>query len=217
MKLAIMQPYFAPYLAYFQLIKSVDKFIFYDDVNYIKGGWINRNYITVGNDPYRFTIPLKKPSSFKKINEVEINWDCRDMDKIQKTFYQRFNTYSPSRKIIENLFEAKPLTIADLAILSIEKISAYLNINTSFERSSNYNISKTNDKLLNLVNICNLEQANTYINLEGGQKLYNKKEFKQHNINIYFIKGIPSKSLLDLIDLHSKEYINNQLNKYSLI
>lgn len=217
MKIAIMQPYFAPYLGYFQLINEVDKFIFYDDVNYIKGGWINRNYITIGNNPYKFTVPLKKASSFKKINEVEINWDCRDMDKMQKTFYQRFNSYSPSRKIIENLFEAKPLTIADLAILSIEKISAYLNINTFFERSSNYTINKTNDKLLNLVNICNLEKANTYINPEGGQELYSKKEFKQHNIDLYFIKGASSRSLLDLIDLYSKEHITNKLTQYNLI
>jgi len=217
MKIAIMQPYFAPYLGYFQLINEVDKFIFYDDVNYIKGGWINRNYITVGNNPYKFTIPLKKSSSFKKINEVEINWGCRDMNKIQKTFYQRFGLHSPSRKIIENLFNSQPLTIADLAILSIKEISTYLDINTSFKCSSNYIINKTNDKLLNLVNICNLEKSDTYINPEGGKKLYSKEEFKQHNINLYFIKGTSSKSLLDLIDLYSKEHIINQLTQYSLI
>ncbi len=212
-----MQPYFAPYLGYFQLINEVDKFIFYDDVNYIKGGWINRNYITIKNNPYKFTIPLKKSSSFKKINEVEINWGCRDMNKIQKTFYQRFGLHSPSRKIIENLFNSQPLTIADLAILSIKEISTYLDINTSFECSSNYIINKTNDKLLNLVNICNLEKANTYINPEGGQELYSKKEFKQHNIDLYFIKGASSRSLLDLIDLYSKEYITNKLTQYNLI
>ena len=66
MKIAIMQPYFAPYLGYFQLIKEVDTFIFYDDVNFIKGGWINRNFITINKELRRFTIPLIKPSSFKK-------------------------------------------------------------------------------------------------------------------------------------------------------
>ena len=62
MKIAIMQPYFAPYLGYFQLIKEVDTFIFYDDVNFIKGGWINRNFITINKELRRFTIPLIKPS-----------------------------------------------------------------------------------------------------------------------------------------------------------
>lgn len=217
MKVAIMQPYFAPYLGYFQLVNTVDKFVFYDDVNYIKGGWINRNFITVNGNVHKFTIPLKKASSFKKINEIEINWECRDMGKLQKTLYQRFSTDSPSREIIEKLFESKPLTIADLAITSIILISNYLGVNTIFERSSNYTFERVNNKVLNLVNICNILGADTYINPIGGQELYSKEEFKQHNINLNFIKGQPSKSLLDLIDLKHKEYIINELYNFKLI
>lgn len=217
MKIAIMQPYFAPYLGYFQLINAVDKFIFYDDVNYIKGGWINKNLITLNGNDYKFTIPLKKSSSFKKINEIEVNWECRDMEKLQKTLYQRFSTDSPSREIIKKLFKPKPITIADLTITSIILISNYLGINTTFERSSNYTFERVDNKLLNLVSICNISEANTYINPIGGQELYSKEEFKQHNINLNFIKGTPSKSLLDLIDLKNKEYIINKLNNYKLI
>ena len=217
MKIAVMQPYFAPYLGYFQLINAVDKFVFYDDVNYIKGGWVNRNFITINDKAHKFTIPLKKASSFRKINEVEVNWGCRDMGKLQKTLYQRFSINSPSREIIENLFKSKPLTIGDLAITSIILISNYLDINTIFERSSTYTFNRVNNKVLNLVNICNISGANTYINPIGGQELYNKKEFKQHNINLNFIKGQPSKSLLDLIDLKSKEYIINELHNFKLI
>tara|TARA_R110000744_G_scaffold369767_2_gene480165 strand:- start:50 stop:703 length:654 start_codon:yes stop_codon:yes gene_type:complete len=217
MKIAIMQPYFAPYLGYFQLINAVDKFIFYDDVNYIKGGWINKNFITVNGNDYKFTIPLKKSSSFKKINEIEVNWECRDMGKLQKTLYQRFSINSPSREIIKKLFKSKPLTIADLTITSIILISNYLGINTIFERSSNYTFERVDNKLLNLVSICNISGANTYINPIGGQELYSKEEFKQHNINLNFIKGQSSKSLLDLIDSKNKEYIINELHNFKLI
>ena len=72
MKLAIMQPYFFPYIGYFQLMNFVDKYVFYDDVNYIKNGWINRNQILIDGQTKYFTLQQKNASSFKKINEVEL-------------------------------------------------------------------------------------------------------------------------------------------------
>ena len=70
MKLAIMQPYLFPYLGYFQLIAAVDKFVFYDDVNFIKNGWINRNRLLISGKVNYITIPLSGASSFLKINQV---------------------------------------------------------------------------------------------------------------------------------------------------
>ncbi|SHE77713.1 WbqC-like protein family protein [Bacteroides luti] len=78
MKLGIMQPYLFPYIGYFQLIKVVDKYIVSDDLHYIKHGWINRNYILVNNEKKMFTIKLKKASSNKLINEIEILDDFKD-------------------------------------------------------------------------------------------------------------------------------------------
>ena len=75
MKLAIMQPYFFPYIGYFQLINAVDKFVFYDDVNFIKGGWINRNRILVNGEIKFFTVPITGVSSFKKTKETRIKRD----------------------------------------------------------------------------------------------------------------------------------------------
>ena len=73
MKVGIMQPYLFPYIGYFQLIKAVDTFVFYDDVNYIKGGWINRNTILVNNKPNKFTVSLTGSSSFSLISETKID------------------------------------------------------------------------------------------------------------------------------------------------
>ena len=70
MKLAIMQPYVFPYIGYFQLINAVNKFIFYDDVDYIKQGWINRNQILLNGKAYLFTIPLADASSLRKIKDT---------------------------------------------------------------------------------------------------------------------------------------------------
>ena len=70
MKVAIMQPYFFPYLGYYQLIKAVDKFVIYDDVNFIKGGWINRNKILLNGTAFMVNVPMQGASSFKKINDA---------------------------------------------------------------------------------------------------------------------------------------------------
>ncbi|HCR3455045.1 TPA: WbqC family protein, partial [Proteus mirabilis] len=77
MILAVMQPYLFPYIGYYQLAYHSDMFIFYDDVNYIKGGYINRNNILTKNGPQLFTLPVKKASSFKKINELFYQEDTR--------------------------------------------------------------------------------------------------------------------------------------------
>jgi len=214
MKIAIMQPYFAPYLGYFQLIKEVDLFIFYDDVNFITRGWINRNYITINNDLKKFTIPLKKPSQNKLINEIEVNWDCKEMKKLIKTFEYNLKNKPKANYIISKLIESKPTTISDMAILSITLICKELGIKTKFEKSSNLNYTKTKDKVLNLVEICKENGFSNYVNAEGGQKIYTKKEFSDHGINLQFLKGTSTPSLLEIMD---KIDIKDELKKYELL
>lgn len=209
-----MQPYFAPYLGYFQLINEVDTFIFYDDVNYIKGGWINRNYININGKDTLFTIPLKNSSSFRKINEIEVNWDCREMKKLIKTFEQNIKKSSKSKKIINTIVEATPKTISDMSILSIKLFSEELGIKTEFKKSSELEYNKKNDKSLNLIEICNNENSNHYVNPEGGQSLYKKSDFLKYGIKLDFIKGISTPSIIDIIDDND---INNKLNNYKIL
>ena len=81
MKLGIMQPYFVPYIGYWQLMNAVDKYVIYDDVNFIKGGWINRNRILVNGQPKYFNIPIIGASPFKLINEIGVNNDLQLINK----------------------------------------------------------------------------------------------------------------------------------------
>ena len=198
-----MQPYFSPHIGYFQLIDSVDLFVFYDDVNFIKRGWINRNYITINNELQIFTIPLKKSSQNKKINEVEVNWGSKEVNKLIKTFHYNLKDKPTAIKIIEEIVQSKPLTIADMAILSIELASKYLGLTTKFERSSSLNYQKYSDKVLNLASICKLKNFTNYVNAEGGREIYNKQEFLQHGINLEFIKSLSGPSILEIIDDNS--------------
>src|SRR4051812_42347879 len=94
MRLAIMQPYIFPYIGYFQLIAAVDAFVIYDDVNYIKQGWINRNRILFNGKDLLFTVPLENASSFKKINEVSVHkhlyegWKVKFGKSLRATYFK---------------------------------------------------------------------------------------------------------------------------------
>ncbi len=219
-KIGLCQPYFAPYIGYFQLINAVDVFISYDNVNFIKGGWVNRNKINVNGNEKLFNIPLLKQSPNKKINEVDVNWQSNDFNKLIKTITQSYSK-SPYLKdvlnVLEEIFKGRSEKISDLSLKSIEGFCQYLNIDTEIKSASNINYEKTNDKVLNIINICKNQNANHYINPIGGTKLYSKEDFKKYKIQLNFIQGLNSLSIIDTCLTKPKEVIKEELNKFKLI
>jgi hypothetical protein len=218
MKLSVMQPYFSPYLGYFQMINAVDKFVFYDDVNHIKNGWINRNKITINGKEHMFRIPLKNQSSFKKINETNIDWTDKGVDKLIKTFQQEYkNKNKELLECIIHLFSERPETISDLAINSIKLFCNYLEITTEMKKSSELDIDRSEDRVENLIKICNHEECEDYINPIGGSSLYDKEDFLNKGVNLYFIQGKPSLSIIDVCMNTDREEIIKELSNFKLI
>ena len=151
MKIAVMQPYFLPYLGYFQMVNAVDTFVFYDNVAYIKNGWINRNRIKGGNI---FTISIKHQSSNRLIKDTKINWDPRNTNKFLKTIQQTYSKspyFSEVYPIVEDLITSQPQTISELAINSVIKFSHYMGIDTKFKIASEENYVKGDNKVTNLI------------------------------------------------------------------
>ena len=228
MKLGIMQPYFFPYLGYWQLINAVDKYIVYDDVAYIKGGWINRNNILLNGNAHLITLPLEDASSFKNINEINIVSNEKVKKKLLKTIQMAY-TKAPYFGIIMPILEELLISNSDIAMLnynSILKINEYLNIDTEIELSSKLakdNSLKAQDKV---IHICKLLGADTYINAIGGQQLYSKEEFLKNNIQLNFIKTkdleyqqfkddfVPNLSIIDVLMFNSVEQIRILLDSY---
>lgn len=192
MKLAIMQPYFFPYIEYFQLINSVDKFIFYDDVNFIKNGWINRNRILINGLPAYLTLCLKAVSSSKLIKETRI-FDNRP--KLQKTIeitYKRAPFFPQVMPLINNCLNVESDYICDIAIESIKKVCSYLGVHKTFVRSSTeYSASRCLKKAERLKEICRINGAVAYHNSPGGVVLYTKPEFKEAGLDLRFINSRP--------------------------
>ena len=219
-KIAICQPYFAPYLGYFQLINEVDIFISYNDVNFIKKGWINRNKILSNKEEKYFTIPLKKQSQYKKINETMIDWDNREIYKFVKNLehsYSKRPFFNETMEIVYSILGEKHKFISDLSLSSLIKFCNYLDINTIFKNSSDLEYEKTNDRSQNLINICINQGCNHYINPIGGLDLYNKKFFSNRGIKLNFLKGKSSLSIIDVCMNNSAEEIREYLGDFRLI
>ena len=230
MKLAIMQPYFFPYIGYFQLIKSVDKFIFYDDVNFIKNGWINRNRILINGKPSYFTVTLNGASPFMLIKDVKYTDNRAKLLKTLENTYRKAPYFNEAIESLKPVFNIETTYINELAIESVKAVSKYLDIKTYFERSSEiYEDTKGMEKAARLKEICRLNNAPEYHNPIGGTELYFKEDFAKANIDLKFIKTdeitykqfkndfVPNLSILDLMMFNSKEQIKEFLDRYELI
>lgn len=232
MKLGIMQPYFVPYLGYWQLMNAVDKYVVYDDVNFIKGGWINRNRILLNGHPQYFNIPMLGASPNKLINGVRVNNDPRLKEKnmrILEAAYKKAPFYADVYPLVEKIINFQAETIASYIINSFEIINKYLSINTELIISSTLkknNSLHAQDKVLE---ICKLLGANEYYNAIGGRALYSFDDFQAQGISLFFLKSgnIQYKqfdkdfqadlSIIDVMMFNHKEKIKQYLLQYSLI
>ena len=233
MKLAIMQPYFMHYIGYFQLMKSVDEFIIYDNIQYTKKGWINRNRILSNENPHLITLPLKKDSDYLDVVERELSesWG-KDKNKILniiKSSYIKAPYFKETFELISKCLNNSEVNLFKFIYDSIVLINNYLEIPTPIIISSTINANhllKSQDKVLSL---CKEQNADIYINSIGGVELYDKEIFKQNNIELNFIKSdpiqykqfnnefIPWLSIIDVMMFNSKEQIKEYLNNYTLI
>lgn len=233
MRLAVMQPYFLPYIGYFQLISVADKFILLDDVNFINRGWINRNRLLIDGEPSLFTIPLQKASQNKLINEIKVTPDTKWRKKLLKTIqlnYKKAPFFDEVYSLLSGLLHSNIKNIAELNFLSIQQICFYLKIKTSITPNSNiYNNQHLNGQE-RIIDMCKQEKADMYINPIGGEKLYDKKKFFREGIQLSFLNTIsepysqfkhpfvPNLSILDVIMFCKPEVIRNKhLNKYELL
>lgn len=232
MKLAIMQPYIFPYIGYFQLIKAVDKFVIYDDVNFINRGWINRNRILVNGKDSLFTIPLKEASQNKLINEIEVNWDDAWKSKWLKTLEQSYKKapyFQQVRPIIEQTLEQEKTIFSEIIVENLKLINAYLGITTEIISSSSIYQNTELKAQTRIVDICVQEKANHYINPIGGIELYQKEVFEEQGMQLNFIKSkpvqypqlkndfVPWLSIIDVLMFNSVEQIQTFLDSYELV
>ena len=228
---AIMQPYFFPYIGYFQLIASVDQFIVYDNIKYTKKGWINRNRMLQNGADVMFSLPLKKDSDSLDVVERELAADF-NRDKLLNQFkgaYRRAPYFEQTFPLIEQIVRHEDANLFRFIHHSIIKTCEHLDIKTEIKISSGIAIDHTLHSQDKVLALCEAVGASTYVNASGGMDLYSKEMFRERNIELKFIKSkpfeytqfgtefVPWLSIIDLMMFNSVESIQDQLTQFDLV
>jgi hypothetical protein len=193
MRLAIMQPYFFPYIGYFQLIAAVDLFIVYDNIKYTKKGWINRNRMLQNGKDVMFSLPLKSDSDYLDVNkrELAVDFNCDKLLNQIKSAYRRAPYFAQTFPLVEQIVQYDDANLFFFLHHSIVRTCEQLGITTEIKVSSDIAIDhalKNQDKVLAL---CEAVGASTYVNAIGGMELYSKNTFREKGIDLKFIRSKP--------------------------
>jgi hypothetical protein len=222
MKVGIMQPYFFPHIAYFQLISAVDVYVNLDHVSFMKRSYMVRNRV---KNNVSININVKSASQNKSCMDVSVDISSQYIDKFIRTMnflYGKQKNYDLIiKEIIEPNFKIANKTVSEFNLDIIKSICNFLQIKTTIIDSSHGVTNKKRDDAL--IDIANKNGASIYINSIGGTMLYDKKYFKQFGIDLLFLKSSRMEftdnniSILDLLFTYDKDFIINQINKYELI
>jgi WbqC-like protein family len=231
----IMQPYFFPYIGYFQLISAVDRFVFFDDVQYIKRRWINRNRVLRDGQPLLVTLPLIADRHEKFISErviVNPKQSFRSITACMENAYRRAPYFSQTMELLRSLFEYPETSIARFNISSVTAICRHIGITTEFVVSSTRNYDRTLKAEDRVIHICQREGASTYINPIGARtlELYSAETFGRFGIDLLYLETreelsyaqtgnpfSPHLSIIDVLMFNPAERIGDLLKMYRLL
>lgn len=228
MNLAVMQPYLFPYIGYFQLIYASDLFIVYDDVSYIKQGYINRNNILSSNGTVRFTVPVPGASSNKLISELSYSTNVTKVLKTIQQSYSKSPYFDEVYPLIETILTYPNRDIAELCLKSYREILKYLGLQRKFLKSSELDYDRSLFAKERLIEFSHKFGADCYINTPGGRELYNKLDFAKEAVDLKFIDSlfveydqgaeefVPNLSIIDILMNCSIFEIHSLLNCYKL-
>ncbi|MEJ5994828.1 WbqC family protein [Pedobacter sp. Du54] len=233
MVVAIMQPYFLPYIGYFQLISAVDKFVIYDNIQFTKKGWINRNRILVNGKDETISLPLKKDSDFLDVYERVIASSFFESEKAKllrkiEAAYRKALMFQTVFPIVEEIFNYNNPNLFEFIHHSVVRICSYLDINTEIVISSTIPTDSSLKSQGKVLAICQQLNATKYINAIGGKELYSKEEFQDRSIVLQFLRAneieykqfgdnfIPFLSILDLMMFNTKKKAVEFLNDFTL-
>lgn len=226
-----MQPYFLPYIGYWQMMQAVDEFVVYDDVQFTRG-WINRNRLLWNGDAETITLPLRKGSTRVAINERFLTdaWPEARKELLNKIAhaYAKAPFYERVLPVMERILEPQSDNLADFLFASLQEVQGYLGITTRLVRASDLSAGQGLRAAERIVAICKARRASTYINAPGGRALYDKGDFKTHGIDLKFIESgdityrqfgdgfVPSLSILDVMMFNDPAEITGMLTRYTL-
>lgn len=227
-----MQPYFFPYIGYWQMINVVDKYVIYDDVNFIKGGWVNRNRILVAGRAQFIHIPTIHASPNKLIFEINLSNDLSKREKLLSTLsmcYSKAPYFDDIMPMLQNIILFEENNLARFLEYTIRRVCNFLNIKTEIIISSTLEKNNSLRGKEKVFEICRNLHATNYYNAIGGQSLYDYAEFERQNLELKFLKTndivykqfknefIPNLSIIDVLMFNSKDEVIRMLDMFTLV
>ncbi len=234
MKLAIMQPYFFPYLGYFQLINAVDTFVVYDNVQYTKKGWFNRNRLLFNKKVDFFTINIQKASDYLDVCDRQISPEYfkKEMPKILRKIEQNYKKapyFEDVYPLVKKSFEFQNDNLFLYIFFSINLLVEFLDIDTKVIKSSDLPLNHQLKNKHRVFDIYKHLNSELYINPTGGHDLYSKQDFSDNGVVLSFLEPVleeydqnstsfePGLSIIDVMMMNSRTEVKRMLNSYKII
>ena len=232
MKIGIMQPYFFPYIGYFQLLNMVDKYVVFDTAYFSNNKWGFRNQILINGAPVFFRVKTLKASQNKQFNEIKVSGDIETKKNSIHTLecaYGKAPHFPEVMPILEQFLMGDYDNLSEYNVASNRLICDYLGIKTEILLFSELDCDRDLRMQYRIFDVCRVLGGNEYINAIGGTELYDFEEFRENGIELAFLKPddivypqfggefVPSLSIIDVMMFNSVPEIQKMLNRYTLI
>lgn len=229
MIVAIMQPYFFPYIGYFQLMRAVDQFVFYDDAQYMKNGWINRNRIAIGEEEKWVTLPVEHSGLRTKINERHyiLKENVEAIKRKLVAAYSRAPNFEKAYRFVCDLLDFDDPNVAVFNTNLLCESAHRLGIDCHFAVSSEIAQSDGRRGEAKVIDMCRALGADHYINPIGGLELYDPRRFSEAGLRLSFLQTTVSPanpsddgthlSIIDTIMRSGWEEARSQLGRYKIL
>lgn len=232
MKIGMMQPYFFPYIGYFQLLNMVDKYVIYDTASFSNNKWGIRNRILINGASAFFRIKTLKASQNKQFNEIIVSNDIvakKNNIHTLECSYGKAPYFSEVMPLLEKFLMADYDYLSECNMASVRLICDYLGIKTDILQFSELDCDKELKRQYRIFEVCRILGGNEYVNAIGGMELYDFGEFHENGIELAFLKSddviypqfggefVSNLSIIDVIMFNSVAEIKKMLNQYTLI
>jgi hypothetical protein len=232
MRIALMQPYFFPYIGYFQLMAACDLFVVYDDVQFIKGGWLNRNRILVNGSPEWITLPVASAPHTLCIRDRSYLLHDRSAVRLPARIasaYRRAPFVERTMRLVEEILCFPDANVAMFNTHLLRRVASHLGIFTPVALSSQIPKTCLLSKEERVLAICRAVGATSYVNAIGGRPLYSQRAFSQASIELKFLsceampyaqlgeEHVPSLSVIDLLMFNDIPDAKRMLAEYQLL
>lgn len=227
-RVAVMQPYFFPYLGTYQLAQAVDAFVFYDDAAFIKQGYINRNAILCHGEAQRFSLPVRDISSFRPIHAHHYIGPWRPFLERLRQCYRRAPMFDAVFPLVEAVALDPDENVAHKNALSFTRVFDYLGLARDWSFASRHALPDDLRAQARVLALCAREGATTYVNAAGGRALYQPEAFAAVGVDLRFISNeaapyeqggaafTPNLSMIDLLMHCPPAAVRERLQQFRL-